>query len=103
MVGCYFLAKHFGSLPVIGRLVLKSAPASEVDESLFAAIAPSGEVRVGQVGEAITPLRPSGKMQVGEKVVDVVAQMGFIAAGAKVRVVGVTEFRVEVEAIEGNA
>lgn len=103
MVGCYFLAKHFGSLPVIGKLVLKNAPASEVDESLFAAIAPgAGEVRVGQEGVAITPLRPSGKMQAGDRVVDVVAQMGFIASGAKVRVVAVTEFRVEVEAIEGN-
>lgn len=104
MVGCYFLAKHFGSLPVIGKLVLKNAPASEVDESLFAAIAPgAGEVRVGQEGVAITPLRPSGKMQAGDRVVDVVAQMGFITSGAKVRVVAVTEFRVEVEAIEGNA
>ncbi|MCC6970636.1 MAG: hypothetical protein IT434_10490 [Phycisphaerales bacterium] len=104
MVGCYFLAKHFGSLPIIGKLVLKGAPASEVDESLFAAIAPgSGDVRVGQVGTAITPLRPSGKMQAGDKIIDVVAQMGFIAPGAKVRVVVVTEFRIEVEAVEGNA
>lgn len=103
MVGCYFLAKHFGSLPVIGKLVLRNAPASEVDESLFAAIAPGGEIRVGQIGVAITPLRPSGKMQAGDKVVDVVAQIGFIAAGAKVRVAAVTEFRVEVEAVEGNA
>lgn len=104
MVGCYFLAKHFGSLPVIGRLVLKNAPATEVDESLFAAMAPGESgVRVGQIGVAITPLRPAGKMQAGDKVVDVVAQMGFIAAGAKVRVATVTEFRVEVEAVEGNA
>lgn len=104
MVGSYFLAKHFGSLPVIGKLVLKNAPATEVDESLFAAMAPSESgIRVGQIGVAITPLRPSGKMQVGDKVVDVVAQMGFIAAGAKVRVAEVTEFRVEVEAVEGNA
>lgn len=104
MVGCYFLAKHFGSLPVIGKLVLRSSPANEVDEGLFAAIAPGdGDVRVGQVGIAITPLRPSGKMQAGDKIIDVVAQMGFIAPGAKVRVVVVTEFRIEVEAVEGNA
>jgi membrane-bound serine protease (ClpP class) len=63
----------------------------------------SGDVRVGQVGIAITPLRPSGKMQAGDKIIDVVAQMGFIAPGAKVRVVVVTEFRIEVEAVEGNA
>ncbi|MBL8761266.1 MAG: hypothetical protein JNL50_08195, partial [Phycisphaerae bacterium] len=104
LVGCYFAAKHFGSIPVLGRLVLKSAPPTEIDESMFAAI-PTHEsgTRVGQVGVALTPLRPSGKMQADGAVVDVVAQMGFIAPGAKVRVVAVTEFRVEVEAVEGNA
>jgi membrane-bound serine protease (ClpP class) len=60
-------------------------------------------VRVGQVGVAITPLRPSGKMQIGDTIVDVVAQMGFLPSGAKVRVTMVSEFRVEVEAVEGNA
>lgn len=104
MVGCYFAAKHFGSIPVLGRLVLKSSPAAEVDEGMFSAMAAhESGVRVGQVGVAITPLRPSGKMQAGDKVVDVVAEMGFIAAGEKVRVTAVNEFRVDVEPVEGNA
>lgn len=104
MVGCYFLAKHFGSLPVLGRLVLRSAPVTEVDEGMFAAMAPhESGVRVGQVGVAITPLRPAGKMQVGDTLVDVVAQMGFLPSGAKVRVTKVSDFRVEVEAVEDNA
>jgi len=41
---------------------------------------------MGATGEAVTDLRPSGTVQVGEDRIDVVAESTFISAGTKVRV-----------------
>ncbi len=41
---------------------------------------------MGAVGEAVTDLRPSGTVQVGEDLIDVVAESSFISAGTSVRV-----------------
>jgi membrane-bound serine protease (ClpP class) len=51
------------------------------------------------VGEAITPLRPAGRVAIGDRVVDVVADYGFIDSGARVRVVSVSAMRVAVEVV----
>jgi membrane-bound serine protease (ClpP class) len=54
---------------------------------------------VGQVGQAVTPLRPAGSIRVADRVIDVVAAEGaFVDAGAVVRVVKVEGARVVVEA-----
>lgn len=102
-VGMYFISKHFGSLPLLGRLVLKSPDPTEVDSpSLLAAIdASGGEVKVGTTGLAITPLRPSGRVQMGDRILDVVAELGWIPAGATVKVVSSTAFRIGVELVSG--
>lgn len=100
-VAIYFISKNFGSLPVLGRLVLKTASGDEDEPTMLEAmggdLAP--RVRAGDVGVAVTALRPSGKVQVGSEVVDAVAEIGFVPAGTKVRIVNVTEFRIGVEAI----
>jgi len=101
MIGMYFLGKHFGSLPLLGRLVLKNPDSSDVDDvGMLAAMDPGpGELRVGMTGAAITPLRPSGRVQFGERIVDVVSDLGWIPAGAQVRIVEAGEFRVAVELV----
>ncbi len=43
----------------------------------------------GELGETLTPLRPSGKIRIGEKLYDAVAQTGYIQKGAAVEVVRV--------------
>ena len=40
-------------------------------------------VEVGDVGQAISPLRPSGKMQVGDFTVDVVTEGDFVERGQR--------------------
>ena len=45
-------------------------------------------VSVGQVGRSVSPLRPSGKMQVDDYLVDVVTEGDFVDGGCDVRVVG---------------
>ena len=54
---------------------------------------------VGQVGTAITPLRPAGTAAFGEKRVDVVSHGPFVAAGAAVEVVSSRGMRVEVKEV----
>lgn len=96
----YFVAKHFGSLPVFGKLMLKDpgeVRLSEGDDLLRAMQATAGSLQVGATGVAITPLRPSGRAQIGDRLVDVVSDMGLIESGTAVRVTSVSEFRVGVE------
>ena len=98
-VGMYFIGKHFGSLPIVSRLVLTDAAPDETIDPALGATRPTPEapVSVGDTGRAITPLRPSGRAEFGEHVIDVVADMGYIDQDAPVRVVSADEFKVVVE------
>lgn len=104
--GMYFIARHFGSIPVFNRLILKDPGTAVEEESFLAAMAGVDEgplAKVGQTGVAITPLRPAGRIQVGEQLLDAVAAFGFIPAGAPVRIVEVSQFRIAVEATQTTA
>ena len=87
-LGMWAIARHFGSLPILGRLVLKSPTADEESESFLSAMDPDpdGPVQVGDVGTALTPLRPAGRVDMGDHVIDAIAEFGFIPIGSKVRV-----------------
>ncbi|MCC6676230.1 MAG: hypothetical protein IT436_03720 [Phycisphaerales bacterium] len=98
VAGMYYLSKHFGSLPVVSRLILKDPVPSDGDAGLLAAMGPAdGEIPAGAEGHTVTPLRPAGRVQIGERIIDVVADMGYIAVGKRVRVVKSDEFRTVVE------
>ncbi|MBS0197519.1 MAG: hypothetical protein JSR77_12245 [Planctomycetes bacterium] len=100
-VGVWLVAKHFGSIPLLGKLVLKS-PGSDDDNGFLEAMDPDASgslVKPGQVGVALTPMRPAGRIQVGDHVLDACAELGFIQSGHKVRVVSVTPMRIGVEAV----
>ena len=56
----------------------------------------------GLVGEAITPLRPSGSVRVAGRVVDVVTDGIYVEAGARVRVAKIEGSRVVVEPHPSN-
>ena len=51
----------------------------------------------GQTGEALTPLRPSGRARFGERLVDVVTEGNFIDRGTLVAVLEVVGSRVVVQ------
>lgn len=99
-VGMYYIAKNFGSIPILGRLILTDD--NESGDGLLGAIPVERDAlpRIGSRGKAVTPLRPSGDAQFGEKIVDVVSDLGYVDAGTRVRVVAADEFRVVVEAID---
>ena len=54
-------------------------------------------VMPGQTGEALTQLRPSGKIRIREKKIDAITQGDFIPSGSGVRVIAVEQNRVVVE------
>ncbi|MDD5557149.1 MAG: NfeD family protein [bacterium] len=56
----------------------------------------------GIEGTALTPLRPSGKAEIGGRRIDVVTEGGMTAQGARVRVLSVEGARVVVREIEAD-
>jgi membrane-bound serine protease (ClpP class) len=104
-VGMYFIARHFGSVPGLGKLVLKDPGTTDESLSFLAAMADdqAPPAAVGDEGVVITPMRPAGRVEVRGRVVDAVAEFGFIDAGARVRVASVDGVRIGVEPIGGGA
>jgi membrane-bound ClpP family serine protease len=99
----YFFARHFGSMPLVGRLVLQDTD-PEAGGGLLAAMASPvlGPVAPGEEGVAITPLRPSGRVQFEQDVLDASADFDYVDAGSRVRVVRVEGLRIVVEAVRGD-
>ncbi len=107
--GAYFFSRYTHRFPLVGRLVLAEKQSMRDDDDdegsgsmLMAMGLDRSEQRaqlvaIGQVGVTTTPLRPSGTALFDDRMVDVVSEFGFVDAGATVRVVAVTEFRVGVE------
>jgi membrane-bound ClpP family serine protease len=96
----FLLAKHLPQLPVFNRLVLKDTVLGDdgvMHETLAGRALYTGDVARGTVGTVISTLRPAGRAQFGDKIVDVVADMGVIDAGTEVRVVSSDAFRTVVE------
>ena len=68
-------------------------------QTLGRAANPELERLVNREGEALTPLRPSGSVEIDDRPVDVVTDGEYVEAGARVRVVRVEGGRVVVERI----
>jgi membrane-bound serine protease (ClpP class) len=95
MVIAAILFRLLPHTPLYGALVSQSASGEgsvrELDQK-HAALQ-------GQVGTTISPLRPGGKAQFGESIVDVMSQGEMIASGRKVRVIGRRGTEALVEAV----
>lgn len=104
LIALIFLSNYMGDIPGLSRLTLK--PPVPVDAGGTGLGTAAGEtlpgwqrVEVGTEGRAISPLRPSGKMQVGDDTVDVVSEGDFVEAGNLVKVVAKQGSRVVVRPI----
>lgn len=78
------LARFLPKTSVYGTLVTRSASATES----VAAQAIEQQARVGLEGVAVSSLRPGGKAQFGNEVLDVMTQGDLLAKGTRVRIVG---------------
>jgi membrane-bound serine protease (ClpP class) len=87
------LARFFPSLPFFRRLMLTTANTSPTPaESATAA----GRPGVGEIGVALSILRPAGRAEFGGRLVDVVTDGEFLDPGSPVRVIEVAGARVVV-------
>jgi membrane-bound serine protease (ClpP class) len=58
-------------------------------------------VNMGETGEVVSILRPTGKAKFGDAIVDVVAEAEFLNKGTKVEIIEIHGNRVVVKAV-GN-
>ncbi len=82
------------------RLVLRSATSRDQG---YASSDPGLEALVGQQGEALCDLRPSGRARIQAHTVDVVSEGGYVQRGTRVEVLRVEGSRVVVQAVSGAA
>lgn len=102
-VGLAFLiAKFLPNIPYANRMMLippadRTDPITELKETVAGA-AQAMEL-IGAIGTAVTVLRPAGNVRFGDQFVDVVADGGYIPAGARVKVVLVEGNRIVVKEV----
>jgi len=70
------------------------------DATAFSRMIDSGRaLEPGEIGAAVTELRPTGRADFGGRIVEVLSVDGFIPRGARVRVTNIGQFEVEVEVV----
>jgi membrane-bound serine protease (ClpP class) len=95
-----FLRKYLPRTYFFNRLMLTPATAKTGTEFEISMTAPAQgqqvSVRAGDLGEALSLLRPAGKARFGDAVVDVVAQGEYISKGSKIKITEIHGNRVVV-------
>ncbi len=92
-----FLQRHLHRLPGFSRLTLE--PPTDADLQEQRELLVDYRDLLHQEGTACTPMRPSGKAEFGERMVDVLSDGEAIEIGTRVRVVEVAGNRVLVQAV----
>ena len=103
IVLAWLASKYLPKIPFLSGLMLVP------DVSKFEGVMPINMTRptenetenlyVGDIGEVVSTLRPTGKAKFGDAIVDVVAEGDFINRGVKVEITGIHGNRVVVKAI----
>ena len=97
----WILAKYLPRLEVLTGLMLTPAVAKKGTEFEVSMTAPPERklpsVNVGDVGEVVSTLRPTGKVRFGDAIVDCVAQAQFLDKGAAVKIMEIHGNRVIVK------
>ncbi len=106
--GFYFISKHFGSIPVLNRLLLREKQLAlnvagvgggvgggvEIDQ-----VDATGTVRLGDTGIVEMELHPIGRARIDNQLVDVVSAGEWIKEGVAVKVVEIHGNRIIVEEV----
>lgn len=96
LVGTAILVRLVLKLRAWNRLVLNEGMTRKAG---YDSVESSREHLLGQTGEALTALRPAGRAQFGERVVDVVSEGSYIERGEQVEVLKVAGNRVVVQSV----
>lgn len=105
LIALLVLAHYIGDIPGLSRLTLRPQLAgdgvAQGESSDQPALAGWQRLQVGDVGQTISALRPSGKIQFGDDIVDVVTEGDFVEAATPVRVIRKQGARVVVRPTAG--
>jgi len=101
IVVAWLLAKHLPKFQFLSGLILVPTMATRGGEIQVSITAPPDSeiaaVKVGDVGEVTSTLRPTGKARFGDAIVDVVAIAEFLDKGTKVQIAEIHGNRVVVK------
>jgi len=97
VLAVFVLSRFLPKTAIYGKLV--SNTASGV--STVAKLEQKQSARVGQMGVAISSLRPGGKAQFGDEVLDVISQGEMIDRGRRVKIIGHSGTEAVVEVSDG--
>jgi membrane-bound serine protease (ClpP class) len=104
VVLAWLLTKYVPKLQFLSGLILVPTAAKQGTEmEVSMTVPPESEtvgVNVGDAGEVVLTLRPTGKAKFGDAVVDVVAEGEFLDKGTKVEIIEIHGNRVVVRAVE---
>jgi len=104
VVLAWLLTKYLPKLQFLSGLILVPAAAKQGGEMEISMTSPPESetmgVNLGDIGEVVSTLRPTGKVQFGDAIVDCVAQAEFLEKGSKVEIIEIRGNRVVVKAAE---
>ena len=99
-IGVIFISRHFGQIPILNRLILAMPAAPPVGVNLPVSgdeVIGHGNIKIGDVGQAVTSLRPGGYAVFDGDYVDVVSLGDWIDLGKSIRVVQLHGNRIVVD------
>jgi membrane-bound serine protease (ClpP class) len=103
VVLAWLVTKYLPKLQFLSGLVLMPAVARQGGEMRVSMTSPPESeavgVKVGDVGEVVSTLRPTGKVKFGDAIVDCVAEGEFLGRGTKVKIIEIHGNRVVVKAM----
>ncbi|MCK8818046.1 ATP-dependent Clp protease proteolytic subunit [Natroniella sulfidigena] len=94
LIGLIIMIKYFGTSHFWNRISLQKR------EEGYTATDKNQQDLVGKQGRVITPLRPTGTIEVAEEYLDVVSQGEFIESGREVKIIQVSGSRIIVKSIK---
>ncbi|MDP6438988.1 MAG: NfeD family protein, partial [Candidatus Brocadiia bacterium] len=99
-VALVLLVTHMKSVPLLNRMILRRTLAGAGATAVAGRYGEELSGLVGEVGLALTALRPAGRAEFGDRQADVVTQGEFLERGTRVEVMEVHGPRVVVKAHE---
>ena len=107
VVLAWSLTKYLPKLEFLSGLILVPSAAKRGSEIEVSMTAPpetkTVSVNVGDVGEVVSTLRPTGNAKFGQAIVDVVAEAEFLDKGTKVEIIEIHGNKVVVKKVENQS
>ena len=101
-IGAVCISRYFGQIPILNRLILATPATSPVGVHLPVSgdeVIGRGNIKIGDVGQTVTSLRPGGHAVFDGNYVDVVSLGDWIDLGKSIRVVQIHGNRIVVDCL----